>query len=60
MVVEGISATRAIKRLSEKYNVEMPISHQAYEILFNNKDCKTAVYDLMTRSRKHESEDIGW
>lgn len=60
MVVEGISATRAINKLSEKFNVEMPISHQAYEILFNDKDCKTAVYELMTRSRKHESEDIGW
>lgn len=60
MVVEGISATRAIKELSEKYNVDMPISHEAYEILFNGKDCKTAVYDLMTRSRKHESEDTGW
>lgn len=60
MVIEGISATRAIKELSNKYDVEMPISNEAYEILFNNKDCKTAVYDLMTRSRKHESEDTRW
>lgn len=60
MVVEGVSATRAIKKLSKKYNVDMPISYEAYEILFNNKDCETAVYDLMTRSRKHESEDTGW
>ncbi len=60
MVVEGISATRAAKELSEKYKVNMPISQEAYNILFKGKDCKEAVYDLMTRSRKHESEDTGW
>ncbi len=60
MVVEGISATRAIKALSEKYKVNMPISQEAYKILFKGKDCKKAVHDLMTRSRKHESEDTGW
>ncbi len=60
MVVEGISATRAAKELSEKYKVNMPIIQEAYSILFENKDCRDAVYDLMTRSRKHESEDTGW
>lgn len=60
MVVEGISATRAAKELSEKYKVNMPICQEAYKILFKGKDCKKAVYDLMTRSRKHESEDTGW
>jgi glycerol-3-phosphate dehydrogenase (NAD(P)+) len=60
MVVEGISATRAAKELSEKYKVNMPISQEAYKILFEGKDCRKAVYDLMTRSRKHEIEDTGW
>jgi len=60
MVVEGISATRAAKELADKYKVSMPIVEEAYKILFEGKDCKKAVYDLMTRSRKHESEDTGW
>ena len=60
MVVEGISATRAAMELAEKYKVNMPICSEAYKILFENKDCKKAVYDLMTRSRKHETEDSGW
>lgn len=60
MVVEGVSATRAAKELSQKYKVNMPISEEAFQILFENKDCKKAVYDLMTRGRKHESEDTGW
>jgi len=60
MVVEGISATRAAKELADKYNVSMPIVQEAYKILFEGKQCKKAVYDLMTRSRKHETEDTGW
>ncbi|NLM75960.1 MAG: NAD(P)H-dependent glycerol-3-phosphate dehydrogenase [Clostridiaceae bacterium] len=60
MVVEGVSATRAAKELAEKYNVSMPIIQEAYSILFENKDCRQAVKDLMTRSRKHETEDVGW
>lgn len=60
MVVEGISATRAAKEIADKYKVNMPIIQEAYNILFKEKDCKEAVYDLMTRSRKHETEDTGW
>ncbi len=60
MVVEGVSATRAAKELSDRYKVSLPICREAYAILFENKDCKKAVYDLMSRSRKHESEDTGW
>jgi len=54
MVVEGIRATEAAKALSEKYDVEMPISRQMYEILFENKSAKEAVTYLMTRSKKDE------
>lgn len=60
MVVEGIYATRVAKDLSEKYEVSMPICQEAYKILFEGKDCQKAVYDLMTRSRKNETEDTGW
>lgn len=60
MVVEGISATRAAKELADKYKVSMPIIQEAYKILFKGKKCKKAVHDLMTRSRKHETEDTGW
>lgn len=60
MVVEGISAAKAAKRLMDQYRITMPICREAYRILFEGKDCKKAVYDLMTRSKKHESEDTGW
>jgi len=60
MVVEGISAAKAAKKLMDKYNISMPICLEAYRILFEGKDCRKAVYDLMTRQKKHESEDTGW
>lgn len=60
MVVEGISATKAAKGLMDRYHISMPICLEAYRILFEGKDCRKAVYDLMTRSKKHESEDTGW
>ena len=60
MVVEGVPATKAAYHLMNKHDVDMPITTEAYKILFENKDCKKAVYDLMTRSKKHETEDSGW
>lgn len=60
MVVEGVSATRAARTLAARVGVSMPIAEEAYHILFENKDAMTAVRDLMTRSRKHETEEPGW
>ncbi len=60
MVVEGISATKAVKALADRTGVMMPISQEAYKILFEGKDAKKAVYALMTRSKKHETEEPGW
>ena len=54
MVVEGIKACKAFYDLKEKLNVEMPITDVLYKILFENKDPKYAVVDLMEREKKSE------
>ena len=54
MVVEGVHTARAAYELSRKYNVQMPIVNEAYEILFNGKNPRQAVKDLMTRDKKPE------
>lgn len=54
MVVEGINTIRAGKKLGEKYNVELPIIEKANEIVFEGKDPRTAVLELMTRKGKEE------
>ncbi len=50
MIAEGVETTKAIKLLSNKMGIEMPISNEVYEILFNNKEPIKALKGLMKRS----------
>jgi glycerol-3-phosphate dehydrogenase (NAD(P)+) len=54
MVVEGITTTKAIYHLAKKRGIDMPITFEAYDILFNGKDPKEAVGNLMTRDKTYE------
>jgi glycerol-3-phosphate dehydrogenase (NAD(P)+) len=54
MVAEGVETTKAIKQLADKMAIEMPISQEVYEILFDNKDPREALKGLMKRSLKTE------
>ncbi|MDD5618662.1 MAG: NAD(P)-dependent glycerol-3-phosphate dehydrogenase, partial [Candidatus Omnitrophica bacterium] len=49
MVAEGISTAQAAYELSRKYNVEMPITKEIYEVLYKNKSPQSALKDLMLR-----------
>jgi glycerol-3-phosphate dehydrogenase (NAD(P)+) len=55
MVVEGVKAAKITKQLSERYDVEMPIVDEVYQILFEDKDPRESVLDLMLRRKKNES-----
>ena len=55
-VVEGVSNAKAAYELSKKYGVSMPITHEINDVLYNNKDVKQAVYDLMTRDKVFEHQ----
>lgn len=54
MVAEGVNTCISAYKLGKKMNIELPIINQVYEVLFNAKDAKQAVYDLMTRTPKAE------
>jgi len=54
MVAEGVKTAEAVRALSANLGVELPISDQVYEILYNGKDPAVAVRDLMTRALKPE------
>jgi glycerol-3-phosphate dehydrogenase (NAD(P)+) len=58
MVVEGVKTTQAAYRLSRQYEVSMPIADELYEVLFNGKEPKAAVEDLMGRRRKDEISEL--
>lgn len=53
--VEGIYAAREAYLLAEKHQVEMPITTQIYQVLFNNLPPKQAVQNLLTREQKPEN-----
>ncbi|MDO5555189.1 MAG: hypothetical protein Q4G09_00605 [Clostridia bacterium] len=54
MTIEAIDNIETAYELSKKYDVEMPIVYNVYNILFNNLQPKEALYKLMTRQAKHE------
>ena len=54
MVAEGVRTTRSVYDLAKQYDIDMPISSEVYRVLFEDKDPKKAVYDLMTRNPKAE------
>ncbi len=56
MVVEGVATARSAYDLSKKYKVDMPITTEIYRVLYENKDPKQAIRDLMTRPSKTEIE----
>lgn len=54
MVVEGVINAKAAYDLSKKYGIEMPITNEINNVLYNGKNVKQAVYDLMTRDKVDE------
>ncbi|RLB76624.1 MAG: glycerol-3-phosphate dehydrogenase, partial [Deltaproteobacteria bacterium] len=54
MVAEGVKTARSAYALGKRYGVDMPITEQVYQILYEGKDPKSAVRDLMTRTLKSE------
>ena len=55
MVVEGASTTKSAYDLAKRHKIEMPITSEIYKVIYENKDPKKAVFDLMTRPPKSEA-----
>jgi glycerol-3-phosphate dehydrogenase (NAD(P)+) len=58
MVVEGVRTTSAASELASRFGVDMPITEQLYSVLFDGKEPRKAVEDLMGRVRTHEMEEV--
>ena len=59
-VVEGYYAAESIHQLAEREQVEMPICSCAYEVLYQGKDVRDVVKELMTRAKKDELLETTW
>jgi glycerol-3-phosphate dehydrogenase (NAD(P)+) len=53
-VVEGVPTTKAVKALSEKHHVDMPISAAMYSVLFEGLAIQDALNLLMSRDLRSE------
>ncbi len=56
MVVEGVNTSLAAYKLSQKYNVDMPITTEINKVLFEGEDPRDAVVRLMSRDKTHETD----
>jgi len=55
-VVEGVLAAEAVKEVADELDIEMPICHQVYRILYEGASPREAVGALMGRELKSEYE----
>lgn len=55
MVVEGVKACKAFHELNREIGVSMPITDALYSVLFEGRDPREAVQELMLREKKNET-----
>jgi len=56
MVVEGVYSAKAALALAKKYNIEVPITEQVNQVLFEGRSAKDAVTSLLMRNRTSECD----
>lgn len=53
-VAEGVKTTQALKKLSSRVGVEMPIAAEVYAVLYEGKSARAAATALMSRPLREE------
>jgi glycerol-3-phosphate dehydrogenase (NAD(P)+) len=60
MVAEGMKTAPSAYRLSQKLELDCPLTREVYEILYRNKDPKKSLQDLMRRQTRTEWQGLAW
>ena len=58
--VEGINSVKAALGLARKNNVNMPIVEELNRVLFEGKDAREALFDLLKRDKSIEYTSLEW
>jgi glycerol-3-phosphate dehydrogenase (NAD(P)+) len=53
-VAEGVYTTRSVHERAVRMGIDMPITNEVFQVLYQGKDPRAAVNDLMLRSPKEE------
>ena len=56
--VEGVFACKVLYEEAKKRGIEMPITEQIYQVLYENKSPREAARSLMARDLKPESASV--
>ncbi len=56
MVAEGVNTTKAALKLARRHEVEMPITEQIYQVLFEGKEPRQVISEMLLRGPKREFE----
>jgi glycerol-3-phosphate dehydrogenase (NAD(P)+) len=54
MVAEGVYTAQSVHERAGRMGIDMPITREVYRVLYEDKDPRAAVDDLMLRAPKHE------
>lgn len=54
MVAEGVETVKAIYKIKNEKEISMPILEAVYSVLFEEKEARQAIYELMNREIKSE------
>jgi glycerol-3-phosphate dehydrogenase (NAD(P)+) len=55
-VVEGMPTCRSVVRQAQQKNIPMPISEALYGVLYEGRDLRAQLADLMAREPKSETQ----
>jgi glycerol-3-phosphate dehydrogenase (NAD(P)+) len=56
MVAEGVYTARSVRDRAAQMGIDVPITTEVYRVLYENKDSRAAVTDLMLREPKGEKD----
>lgn len=60
MIVEGVYSAKAARKMAEIYDIELPIIDEVNRVLFEDKNAREALFDLMQRDKKKEHTILKW
>ena len=55
-VAEGVRNAKSVWHLAQQYDVSMPMAREVYRVLYENKDPRQGMVDLLTRKLKEEMD----
>ena len=57
-LAEGVPTLKAVKHLSDTYNIDMPISQALYQAIYEKGNIKEIIGKLFERSLKKEFDNM--